>query len=197
MSVAQDEISVRRGGLMSAMISYAQPLRAIGQALETLNLSSFELEPMGEDFYVRGILATAHPELTENGLSPDQLSAVWGGLPRAADYSEPIPGTPLLTPIELQYSIKDVDRFEQEGQARRSDPHRVPDTASLSQMLRCIGAYLNQKPARLVKLSRGVDSVTVEYETSLGTVLRETLATGEIYDLWVRMYLQRAERESH
>ncbi len=185
---------------MSGMIGYAQPLRAIGQALETLNLTTFELEPTGEDFYVRGVLAAAHPELVEDSLTPDKLSKVWGGLPpRAGEtaQNEPILGAPVLTPIELQYSPRDVDRLEQEGQARRSDPHRVPDTASLSQVLRCIGAYLNQKPARLMKLSREVDSVTIEYETSLGTVLRETLAPSELYDLWVRMYMQRAGRESH
>ena len=68
MPLAQDEVVETRGGVMSEMIGYAQPLRAIGQALETLNLTSFEIEPVGEDFYVKGILA-AHPELSEDRLS--------------------------------------------------------------------------------------------------------------------------------
>jgi len=185
---------------MSGMIGYAQPLRAIGQALETLNLTTFEIEPTGDDFYVRGILAAAHSALVEDGLTPEKLSTVWGSLPpreqENAD-SEATAATPVLTPIELQYSPKDVDRLEQEGEARRTDMHRVPDTASLSQVLRCIGAYLNQKPARLIKLIRELDRVTIEYETSLGTGLRETFAASALYDLWVRMYMQRAERETH
>ena len=82
MSLAQDEVVETRGGVMSGMIGYAQPLRAIGQALETLNLTSFEIEPVGEDFYVKGILAAAHPELSEDRLSLEKLNAVWGKRPR-------------------------------------------------------------------------------------------------------------------
>ena len=184
---------------MSGMIGYAQPLRAIGQALETLNLTTFELEPTGDDFYVRGVLAAAHPALDDDGLTLEKLSAVWGSLPprdRESADSEATAAAPVLTPIELQYTPRDIDRLEQEGQARRTDAHRVPDTASLSQVLRCIGAYVNQKPARLVKLIRELDTVTIEYETSLGTELRETFAASALYDLWVRMYMQRAERET-
>lgn len=185
---------------MSGMIGYAQPLRAIGQALEMLNLTTFEIEPTGDDFYVRGVLAAAHPALVEDELTLEKLSAVWGSLPPREHEntdSEAVTPPPVLTPIELQYTPKDVDRLEQEGQARRTDLHRVPDTASLSQVLRCVGAYLNQKPARLVKLTREADAVTIEYETSLGTELRETFAASALYDLWVRMYMQRAERDTH
>ena len=185
---------------MSGMMGYAQPLRAIGQALETLNLTSFELEPAGEDFYVKGILAASHPELSEDRLSLEKLSAVWGQLSETERADRDLGETkaaPVLPPIELQYTMKDVDRLEQEGQAKRSDPHRVPDTSRLSQVLRCVGAYLNQKPARLVKIARNAEAVSVEYETSLGSIHKETLAVSEVYDLWVRMYMQRAERESH
>jgi len=185
---------------MRGMIGYAQPLRAIGQALETLNLTAFEIEPTGDDFYVRGVLAADYPALVEDGLTLEKLSAVWGNLPPREQEkmdSEQVASAPVLTPIELQYTPKDVDRLEQEGQARRTDLHRVPDTASLSQVLRCVGAYLTQKPARLVKLTRELDAVTIKYETSLGTELRETFAASALYDLWVRMYMQRAERETH
>jgi len=200
MSLAQDEIVRTSGGLMSGMMGYAQPLRAIGQDLETLNLTSFELEPAGEDFYVKGIVAASHPELSEDRLSLEKLSAVWGQLSETERADRDLGETkaaPVLTPIELQYTMKDVDRLEQEGQAKRSDPHRVPDTSRLSQVLRCVGAYLNQKPARLVKIARNAEAVSVEYETSLGSIHKETLAVSEVYDLWVRMYMQRAERESH
>ncbi len=200
MSLAQDEVVETRGGVMSGMIGYAQPLRAIGQALETLNLTSFEIEPVGEDFYVKGILVAAHPELSEDSISREKLNAVWGKLPKTERANPDLDETkvaPVLTPIELQYTRKDVDRLEQEGQAKRSDPHRVPDTSSLSQILRCVGAYLNQKAARLVKIARNAEAVSVEYETSLGSIHKETLEVSQMYDLWVRMYMQRAERESH
>jgi hypothetical protein len=73
----------------------------------------------------------------------------------------------------------------------------MADPTSLSQLLRCIGAYLTQKVARLQKLSWEGDSLSVEYETSLGSRIQETLAASDLYDLWVRMYLQRASRATH
>jgi hypothetical protein len=197
MSLVEGEITADRGGLMSGMTSYAQPLRAIGQALETLNLKSFDLEPRGEDFYVHGILMNAHPELSGDRVTAEKLNAIWGTMPDGKDgLPERAKTAPAPSPIELQYSPKDIDRLEEQGRAKRTDPHRTPDAASLSQMLRSIGAYLTQKPARLIRLSRDEDSLSVEYRTTLGSVLRETLAVGELYDLWVRMYLQRAERVS-
>jgi len=63
--------------------------------------------------------------------------------------------------------------------------------------LRCIGTYLNQKRASLCKISREIECYAIEYETSLGSRMKETLAHNDIYDLWVRMYVQRAERTSH
>jgi hypothetical protein len=195
MPLVQDEIRAVGGGLMSGMTSYAQPLRAIGQALETLNLKSFELEPLGEGFYVRGVLVNAHPELSGDGVTAEKLKAIWGTLPEEKDrVAHGATAAQILSPIELQYTPTDVDRLEEQGRAKRVDPHRTPDAASLSQMLRSIGAYLAQKPARLLRLSRDEESISVEYQTTLGSVLRETLAVGELYDLWVRMYLQRAER---
>jgi len=98
---------------MSGMIGYAKPLRAIGQALETLNLTSFELEPVGEDFYVKGILAAA-PELSADHLSAEKLNAVWGKLPETESVNRDLDETKVatvLTPIELQYTMKDVDRL--------------------------------------------------------------------------------------
>ncbi|MGE5852575.1 MAG: hypothetical protein ACM35E_05485, partial [Deltaproteobacteria bacterium] len=103
---------------------------------------------------------------------------------------------PLLSSIELQYTSKDIDRLEQEGRANRTDPNRIPEHSRLSQVLRCVGAYLVQRRARLVKLWRDGDSVSLEYQTSLGNLLKETLVVGELYDLWVRMYMQRAARST-
>ena len=71
------------------------------------------------------------------------------------------------------------------------------EAASLSQVLRCIGADLNQKRARLCKIMRQIDCIIIEYETSLGSRIKETLTVKDLYDLWVRMYMQRSERASN
>lgn len=169
---------------MSELTGYAQPLRAIGQALETLNIQSFELEPVGDDFFVRGNIPVT---------SADLRRTIWGKT-RSENGETGAIGAKVDSLVELLYELKDIERLEEQGRSKRINPHGTADPASLSQVLRCIGAYLNQKRARLLKLSREAESVVVEYETSLGTNMKEMLSPSELYDLWVRMYLQRAER---
>ena len=193
MSLAQDEITGERGGWMNEMTGYAQPLRAIGQALETLNIQSFEMEPVGEDFFIRGNLPTS-AVLLDGVLTADKVRRVIWGENGEHDKAGDSTGPNVQSAIELLYGAKDVERLEAEGRSRRINPHGTANPSSLSQVLRCIGAYLNQKRARLLKLSREAESVLVEYETSLGTNMKEMLSLSDLYDLWVRMYLQRAER---
>ena len=178
---------------MSEVTGYAQVLRAIGQALETLKLQNFEIEPAGEEFSVRGTVAPGGDAIGDGQINRSQLRSIWGELPnhrRAEDGQARIDG--LGTTVELHYTIKDVERLDYEGQMRRMDANRVVEAGSLSQILRCIGAYLNQKRARLLKIARDGEAVLLEYETSLGSQLKESFALSDLYDMWVRMYLQRA-----
>jgi hypothetical protein len=201
MSLDHNEITGVGGGLMNGTMGYAQLLRAIGQALETLNIQSFEMEPVGEDFFIRGnVLSTSSAELLDGKLTYDELRrAIWGKLPDENGGNDEDTHATSLTvhsPVELLYGAKDIERLEEEGRSKRVNPHGTANPSSLSQVLRCIGAYLNQKRARLLKLSREAETVAVEYETSLGTTIKEILSLSDLYDLWVRMYLQRAERTS-
>ena len=199
MSLAQSQIEISGGRPMSEVTGYAQILRAIGQALETLKLQSFEVEPVEEGFSVRGNIALGGDAIGDGEVNRSQLRAIWGELPdlkRAADEPARIEGSITTTTVELRYTIRDIERLDYEGQLRRLDPNRVADAGSLSQILRCIGAYLNQKRARLLKLAREGEAVLLEYETSLGSQMKESFALSDLYDLWVRMYMQRAGRVS-
>jgi hypothetical protein len=200
ISIAQNQLTGVEGGLMNGMMGYAQPLRALGQALETLNIQSFEMEPAGEDFFVRGSVPITSAALLDDQLTYDKLRrAIWGEIPQDTvkkDEDGTAINITVQSPVELLYGVKDLERLEAEGRSRRTNPHGTANPSSLSQVLRCIGAYLNQKRARLLKLSREADAVFLEYETSLGTNMKEMLSLSDLYDLWVRMYLQRAERTS-
>lgn len=186
---------------MYAIADYAQPLRAIGQALETLNIQAFEMEPAGEAYFIRGAKTLAAPDLAHQRLSLDNIRSIWGAVAEQKDAvvgSDQEAKNPTSTSrIELNYTPKDVERLELEGRAKRGASKNTGDPTSLSQLLRCIGAYLTQKVARLQKLSWEGDSLSVEYETSMGSRIQETLAASDLYDLWVRMYLQRASRSTH
>lgn len=186
---------------MYAIADYAQPLRAIGQALETLDIQAFEMEPAGEAYFIRGAKALAAPDMAHQRFSVDNLRSIWGMVGEQRDSvvgSRQGANDPTATSkIELNYTPKDVERLELEGRAKRGASENMGDPTSLSQLLRCIGAYLTQKVARLQKLSWEGDALSVEYETSMGSRIQETLAASDLYDLWVRMYLQRASRATH
>ena len=180
---------------MAEMTEYAQPLRAIGQALEVLNIQNFEMEPAGEDYFVRGHVPQANKQFIGDPSGAEKLDAIWG-----TRLVQDQPGdtaqldSAMLSQIELCYTAQDVERLEEEGRSRRGRSEVTADAASVSQVLRCIGAYLNQKRARLYKVTRDIDHVMVEYQSSIGSRRKEAFAPNDLYDLWVRMYMQRSTR---
>jgi hypothetical protein len=174
--------------------TYTQPLRAIGQALELLKLESFDMEPEGEDFLVRG--KTSIPEQPS---VEDKLRLIWGALPKERALESgmnPLSKPVTVTRLDLRYTPRDVDRLEQEGQAKRMNSRAIADANSLSQLLRTIGAYMGQKRARLLKMSWNGATITLIYETSSGRLTDEELTVSDLYDVWVRMYMKRADRNT-
>ena len=95
--------------------------------------------------------------------------------------------------IDLHYTAKDMDRLEQQGKAKRQNVAGVPDVASLSQLLRTIGAYVEQKKARLVRIARDGDSLEIEYYTVGGERRAETVSAASLYEFWAQLYLQRSQ----
>ena len=185
---------------MPIVIDYAQPLRAIGQALEILKMGSFQLEPDGDDFVVRGKVTVRGGGSDVEKAESRNLRFSWGiGRDRkASDVAlEASPAPVIVNQLDLCYTLKDVDRLDQKGQARRGETQGVASAPSLSQLLRTIGAYLDEKPARLVKISKDGESVTVVYETIAGIKFEEKLAVADLHDLGAQLSMKRGRRELH
>lgn len=172
---------------------YAQLLRAIGQALEVLQFGSFTMEFIGGDFLVRGRAATSPEQEKARAMRQKVIQFVWEALPgeKASEAEIAFAMSTWPAELDLRYTAKDMDRLEQQGKAKRQNVASVPDVASLSQLLRTIGAYVEQKKARLVKISRYGESLVIQYDTMAGETTEEVSA-GSLYELWVQLYLQRA-----
>jgi hypothetical protein len=99
--------------------------------------------------------------------------------------------------LDLCYTLKDVDRLEQKGQARRGETPAAAQTPGLSHLLRTIGAYLEEKPARLVKIVKDGESVTVVYETLSGIKFEEKLDGATLRDWETQMFIKRGSRDLH
>lgn len=162
-----------KGVRTDCVTEYAQTLRAIGQALETFDLKDFTLEPSDDGYRVTG----ASSAVT---IGRDPLRV-----------REPVRRA---TAMELSYSRRDVERLEREGRIQRAKVHGTADSSRLSQALRVIGSYLTLKYSRLLRLSRNGESFEVHYESSLGSRYSEQFTAADLYDLWVRFYLQRSIR---
>ena len=198
MRSVQDHTVAYYTGKIKEAQNYEQLLRALGQALEKENLQIFELTPAANGFHIRGTAASLLEPRVDKG-SANRVRPFLNTLPNHNSVDEM---TPLVTgsakpPVEIQFTIQNIQKFEIDGRGRRVDAHAMANAASLSQVLRCLGAYLNQKRARLLKLSRDGETVSLEYETSLGSQIKEAFNANGLYDIWVRMYMQRAGRGSH
>jgi hypothetical protein len=171
----------------------AQLLRAIGQALEVLQFGSFTMEFTGGDFLVRGRAATSPEQEKARAMRQKVIKFVWEALPgeKASEAEIAFAMSTWPAELDLRYTAKDMDRLEQQGKAKRQNVASVPDVASLSQLLRTIGAYVEQKKARLVKISRYGESLVIQYDTVAGETTEE-VSSGSLYELWVQLYLQRA-----
>lgn len=182
---------------MYVTTDYAQSLRAIGQALEVLRIEAFELEPDGDNYFVRGVKSIGSSIAADQPMTVDKLRSLWesiAGHKIASEKTPPSEAANETSPIELSYTPEDIARLDNDGRAKRGDATQMADSARLSQLLRCIGAYLTQKVARLVRVTSNGEVITIEYETSLGSRTQETLTPSLLYDFGVRMYLQRSNR---
>ena len=105
---------------------------------------------------------------------------------------------PAATPVTLYYSARDIEELKPQGAENRGQPLKPEDFFTLSQTLRAIGGYVDQKKARLIRLSNndcpGADAVfRIEYETREGERLVEDRSGSAIYDLCVNMYKRRGK----
>ncbi|MDP2605741.1 MAG: hypothetical protein Q8S00_24630 [Deltaproteobacteria bacterium] len=181
---------------MAITIDYAQPLRAIGQALEILKMESFELEPDGDDFVVRGkVTARGGDADVESAESRNLRFNGEGEQNLEAPDAEPVATPAIVNRLDLCYTLKDVDRLEQKGQARRGEAPAAAQTPGLSHLLRTIGAYLEEKPARLVKIVKDRESVTVIYETLSAIRFEEKLDSATLRDWETQMFIKRGSRD--
>jgi hypothetical protein len=167
-------------------LSYADELRALGQALENQGLWSFELQANGGDYLVRG---WAHsPQETRPYLlgcmEKVVPSALWGKSAPATQVSE----------VAYQFPPERIRQLHRDGRKKRVDGEQTPDPCRLSQLLRSTGCYLDRQLGISLSTIAVKDRwVTVSYVTAAGRIERTKAALDFFYDHWVKMYLRRRD----
>lgn len=139
------------------------------------------LRVIGQDLETRGIKAF---DITDDG---KQILVQCG-------YQVP----PAETPVTLSYLPREIEELRPQGAEKRGQPSKAGDFFTLSQTLRAIGGYVEQKKARLVRLSNNDCSQAdvvfrIEYETREGERVVDNRPGSAIYDLCVTMYKRRGK----
>jgi len=177
--------------------NYARHLRAIGQDLENLHLSAFNLEYTGDAY-----LVWLRPDEQSDANNPlsrvskNRLQKLWRNktLPRPVGHEEPYVLASSQIGRRLRYSVQELDRIEREQRARRRKQSGNADGHSLSQLMRTIGDLVGQKGERLLGIAWQELSIGVVVETVRGRKEIDVYRPDNLYDHWVRMYLKRDNR---
>jgi len=176
---------------------YSRHLRAIGQDLENLHLSAFNLECTGNAYLV---WVRSDDQSESNNplfrISRNRLQKLWRNKisPRVLGQEEPYKLPSAETGRRLRYSVAELDRIEREQRARRRQQSGMADGHSLSQLLRTIGDLAGQKNERLLGVSWQELSVSMVVETPEGRKEIDVYRPDNLYDQWVKMYLRRDNR---
>jgi len=168
-------------------LNFAQLLRPVGQMLEAVNPESFSLTVERESVSVRA------RKREETAPSADvSLKVSWQLFRRKRpERAEPQPSSGVL---ELHYTREDIERAETEGQARRNSASGIPEAHGLSQVLRAVGGYVDQRGGRLAGVSKANEDITIEYDSATGRRVTEQFTVASLYDYWVKMYMRRKQR---
>jgi hypothetical protein len=162
--------------------SYAQSLRAIGQALERLRIDTFALQKKDERYIVRNW----EPSFLKN-----ITLKVWGTVG-----SDQLPFTAQESKDTLVYSSSDTKRLKAHGRSRRGSKDNQK-TYNVSLGLRLVGDYLDKKRAVAFGIWWSIESVRVRYETPVGGSQETIFTVQNLQDLGVGMYLRRSSRHLH
>jgi len=174
---------------MPPNLSFAQLLRPVGQMLEPLNVESFSLRLQEGNVSVQ-----AQKREEPRQPAPEiSLRVTWQLFRRKKSESAPGP-QPSSGLLELHYTQEDIARMETEAQSRRKAVGGRPEAHDLSQVLRAVGAFVDQKQGRLTSVKMAGQEITIEYESALKQNLTEKFTVATLYDYWVKMYLKRSQR---
>ena len=166
--------------------NYALLLSVIGRDVERLPLKKLDLELAESLFILRGQLVVLESEPPSN--DPPVKAGLFSGLSKP----KAIPPQPNagLESIERRYTPADLERLVTETRSRPISDEQ-PDFYKLGEFLGVVGAYIDRRRGRLLRLSKDDSQVTLHYETAHGEKVTEDQSMSSFYDLFIYMYKHR------
>jgi hypothetical protein len=177
-------INTAREQLTGPASGYSQPLRVIGFALEVIEVDAFKITYDAPNFVVK-LGSRKRSELPLRRTRKSTVCQVFHPMyPSGRSNSS--------SDVELIYTPEHLERLDNEGLLRRRGSGEL-DPNSLAQSLRALGAYLECKGARLIRISKHGPFTSIEYDSSQDGRTREQFMPSALYALFVRMYVKSSD----
>lgn len=162
-------------------LSYSRILRVIGQDLEPLGITSFELAKWGDDFSVWMNQSESERKLsTKRTVFEKIIQKILG---HSDSHRE--------TRHRRYFSSGEILLADIERQSKRGISNSPSDLHNLSLEWRGLGDYLDRKAAGEFTISwaPAPNSIKVRYDQK-----EESFTVQNLYDFGIHMYLKRADR---
>jgi hypothetical protein len=168
--------------------NYPRQLRAIGQELESRGFKTFNLKCSGDAYFVWSTETMPPP-----GLS-DAAKTESGNAAKSCHGNPGDPAMKMLLDriVGFQFTAVQIQRLEQKGRQNRRYASTVSDRGCLSHLLRTVGEQVYRRNQRLLAIAWGERHISVVTKTAGGWLDMDVMRSDNLYDLWVRMYLQRS-----
>jgi hypothetical protein len=175
---------------MTKTVRYENTLRVIGQNLESLQIESFELDTSDDRYVVSG-----EYQRTKATPTPEPLSTKsFLGFIRYAGKKKPAQTTdPQISHFSgLSFTEADIELSDQKSKMLRAKfDDCTLNPQSISQVLRTVGADLDHRNNRLIKLSWRHQTLTLWHFNRLGVEVKEMFMPADLYNLWVHQFKKR------
>jgi len=161
---------IPHASLRGCSLNAAQTLRAIGQTLERLTIDTFKLHYGDYSMVIRELAKGAQRQFRDPRIVRPRLR-------------------------DLHYSFQEIESLDRQGRGHRLNPEGLPDSNSLTNVLRTAGNLVDLKSGQLVAVTRSDDRcLKIRYETMRGGIQGEILDASDLHFLFVSFYLKRADR---
>jgi hypothetical protein len=164
--------------------NYARELRAVGQELERRRFTRFNLKCSDNSYFV-----WSTESITEFAASSAGENS---GRAHLGSPDDPAIKMLLSRIAGVLFNTADVKRLEREGEQNRRRETGAGHGRRLSHLLRTVGEQVYRRNQRLLAIAWRERQISVVAEDARGRREINVLRTDNLYDLWVRMYLQRS-----
>lgn len=167
---------------------HTKALRAIGQSLESLGVSVFEIEKDGRDYVVR---SDELPDIVQFTRKKSLSEKIWESPSGARK------GVGLAQPDgSFRYVPSYVSWLDSQGRRkrRRRFSAQASSTHLLSQLLRTVGKHVDRVEPHALQIFWNENEVSVRYEPGTKELITEILSIDKLRELTLRMRFRRSRR---